>query len=131
MNLTISRWADPVLEAAGMPVTSRYVEVFWLPVLGPSAIWMLRHCSYHTADGDYTVDTDTLAVRLGIGRGCGNHSPVIRTLRRLVDFGCGHHAGTRWAVATHLPQLPGRHLRRLPEPVQLAHEHLLGTAVAS
>src|SRR3546814_3891300 len=40
--LSVVEWADPVVEAAGHPVRSVYVETFWLPTLGPTAMWLLR-----------------------------------------------------------------------------------------
>lgn len=41
-TLVVRAWSDPLVEAHGYPVTSNYVETFWLPILGPSATWALR-----------------------------------------------------------------------------------------
>src|SRR3954469_10018177 len=40
--LTIRPWPDEVIDALGHDPRSAYVERFWLGVLGPSAIWLLR-----------------------------------------------------------------------------------------
>src|SRR5437868_13925243 len=41
-SLTIRPWPDDVIDALGHDPRSAYVERFWLGVLGPSAIWLLR-----------------------------------------------------------------------------------------
>jgi hypothetical protein len=129
-TLTIEKLDDPVLDSHGQHVTSRYVEVFWLPVLGPTSLWLLRHCSFHTEHGPYTVDARTLGRSLGVGAGPGRHNPLIRSLDRLVSFHCGLRVFDRWALRTHLGPLPQRHLNRLPEALQEAHD-LLAVEVAS
>src|SRR3546814_2831113 len=43
--LSVVEWADPVVEAAGHPVRSVYVETLWLPTLWPTAMWLLWRMS--------------------------------------------------------------------------------------
>ena len=119
--VTIERLVDPVVDDIGVPVTSRYCEVFWLPILGPSAMWMLRHCAYHTAGGPYVVDVDTLARSLGLGGGTGVHGPVRRTLTRLIAFHCASGGVNRYAVRSSLGPVPRSALGRLPESLRAAH----------
>ena len=38
--------ADPVVEAVGFPVQHVYVELMWLPVIGPSTAWLLRRLGW-------------------------------------------------------------------------------------
>src|SRR4051794_26631584 len=40
--LDIRPWADPVIDAVGHDPRSHYVEEFWLSILGPSTVWLLR-----------------------------------------------------------------------------------------
>jgi hypothetical protein len=42
-TLTIRPWTDPVIDTLGYDPRSRYVETFWLPTLGPTALLLLRH----------------------------------------------------------------------------------------
>ena len=42
-TMTIKPWNDPILEVSGHDPRSRYVETFWLPTLGPTALLLLRH----------------------------------------------------------------------------------------
>lgn len=122
--LTFSAWDDPVVDAIGVPVGSLYVEQFWLPIIGPSATWMLRHVARHTGDGPYLVDRDTLARSLGLSGGSGRHCVVRRTLTRLVLFDCGHGGVDTWALRRRLGPVPARRLRRLPDPLRDAHDAL-------
>ena len=41
--LTIKPWPDPLLDTLGHDPRCLYVETFWLPTLGPTAILLLRH----------------------------------------------------------------------------------------
>jgi hypothetical protein len=36
-SITVRAWLDPVVDDDGFDPRSRYVEVFWLGVLGPTA----------------------------------------------------------------------------------------------
>ena len=42
-TLTIQPWPDPVIDTVGHDPRSAYVETFWLPTLGPTALLLLRH----------------------------------------------------------------------------------------
>ena len=35
-------WSDPVVEAVGFGFDHAYVELLWLPVVGPSSTWIFR-----------------------------------------------------------------------------------------
>ena len=41
-RLTVEAWPDPVIDELGHDPRSAYVERFWLGVLGPSTVWLLR-----------------------------------------------------------------------------------------
>lgn len=120
--LLVVRWDDNVVEALGYPVRSDYAEMYWLPVIGPSALWMLRRLSgLHGVE----VGVATLARELGLGLGIGRHTPVVRTAARLITFGMadvvprsdGDYLGVRLAV----PPLTRRQLERLPDHLQTRH----------
>src|SRR3546814_6418676 len=86
--LSVVEWADPVVEAAGHPERSVYVETFWLPPLGPTAMWLLRRLSAWleaTPDG-ISVELPALALELGLGANVWRSHPVIRTPAPLLPF---------------------------------------------
>ena len=43
LTLWVVPLADPLVEALGFDPRSWYVEHFWLPVIGPTCTWLLRH----------------------------------------------------------------------------------------
>jgi hypothetical protein len=123
--LHICRWHDPILDAGGHDVRGWYVEAFWLPMLGPTAIALLRRCADgldHQPDG-FDIAYVELAESLGLGpRPPSNNAPLSRALRRLVSFGFMtlDDDGTVHA-RTHLAPVHSKHARRLPTVVRAAH----------
>jgi hypothetical protein len=41
-TITVTPWHDPVVDVLGHDPRSRYVETFWLPSLGPTAVAMFH-----------------------------------------------------------------------------------------
>jgi hypothetical protein len=81
-------WPDPVLDAIGHDPRSWYVETFWLPTLGPTALLLLRHLADRFESNPKGVDlpvADTAAA-LGLGPRTGQQSPLVRSLTRLQQF---------------------------------------------
>ena len=82
-TLTIQPWPDPVIDTLGYDPRSRYVETFWLPTLGPTALLLLRHLAdrfdRHPEGIELTVSDTSHA--LGLGQRDGSSSPVVRTLQ--------------------------------------------------
>jgi hypothetical protein len=122
--LRVVTWLDPIADPHGVHPCSRYVELYWLPVTGPSTTWLLRRLSYgldvHPAGFD--LDLVETARSLGLGERLGKNSPFRRALQRLCTFELARHYGPDgMAVRTRIPPLPLRHLSRLPGPLQDSH----------
>jgi hypothetical protein len=113
-----------VVDQLGVHPCSRYVELYWLGILGPSTTFLLRRLAYGLdvrPDG-FTLDLGETARALGLGDRPGAHAPFRRSLRRLQDFGLARPSGPGGlAVRTRIPPLPLRHLARLPESLQRSH----------
>ncbi len=125
VRLRVEPWTDPVIDEVGHDPRSGYVETFWLPVLGPSATWLLRHLTIRLEEspGGIDLDLEDMARSLGLGERLGPNAPFARTLKRCVDFDMAEWRGPRLlAVRLRLPPLARRHIRRLPESLQLKHE---------
>ena len=125
---------DPVIETVGHQPRSTYAETYWLPVIGPSALWALRRLSVW-ADADPTgveVALADLAHELGLGGGTGRNAPMIRTLARLVVFQMAQIDESRDALAVLrlVPPLAQRHLRRLPDHLVERHRAEFGIVAA-
>jgi|BarGraNGADG00212_1021973.scaffolds.fasta_scaffold44521_1 hypothetical protein len=123
-TLRVVPWKDPIADPHGVHPCSRYVELYWLGILGPSTTWLLRRMSYGfevNADG-FDLHLSETARSLGLGDRMGKNSPFRRALHRLSTFELARSHGTGClAVRTRIPPLPLRHLNRLPESLQQSH----------
>ena len=122
--LRVEPWPDPVIDEVGHDPRSVYVETFWLPVLGPSTTWLLRHLATRLEDSPEGIELDVedTARALGLGERLSPNAPFARTLKRCVDFDMAEWRGPGlFAVRLRLPPLARRHLRRLPESLQIRH----------
>ena len=126
-TLRIVPWVDPIVDEKGFAVNDPYIEMFWLPVLGPTATWLYRRMvsGVLSDPNGFTVDMDELARGIGVAYTPGRHNPFARALHRCTMFGTAQqialHPLHTVAVRRFLPQLPHRHLARLPDPLQVAH----------
>jgi hypothetical protein len=116
-------WLDPVIDHLGHDPRSRYVEHYWLGVLGPSTTWLLRRLADRLdlePDGFdlHLVDT---ATSLGLGMKNGRHSPFMRAIDRSCQFGMARqHGDDELSVRRRMPHVTQGQLKRLPGPVQRA-----------
>lgn len=132
--LTILPWSDPLLDTIGHDPRSLYAETFWLPVLGPTALLLLRHLAtrFDATPRGVELHVAETSRALGVGDRAGSSSPIVRTLTRLEQFelaSADPHAPTI-AVRRHLPPVHRRHLRRLPPSLQETHAHWAETRLA-
>ncbi len=127
-SIQISAWIDPVVESLGFDPRSSYVEHFWLPILGPSCIFLLRRLAYlfdlDTATQEVSLREVSFEIGLGSPKGYGNS--ITRTLNRCIQFDMAKLLpnGTL-TVRRSLPPLNQRQLARLPVDLQDLHETLI------
>ena len=122
-SLWVTAWADPVVDSLGHDPRSRYVESYWLGVLGPSATWLLRHVADRldeTCDG-FELVLDETARALGLGMRSGKQGPFFRSIERLCQFGVARRTDTNLAVRRHVPPVTQGQLKRLPDSLQRRH----------
>lgn len=125
--LPIASHSSVPTDRLGYAPDDAYVEVFWLPILGPSAILVLRRLYTwlsNSPDG-LTVQLATLSGCIGLGRGTGRRASIVRSLGRLVDFRLATIDNDRYLVGQDVPLLSLRLLRRLPPGLLTAHEQLI------
>lgn len=119
----VSAWPDPVLDRLGHDPRSGYVERFWLSILGPSCLLLLRRLATELErqpDG-FDLDTVQWASELGIGMKGGKNGPFWRAIERGCRFGAAQRAGHRLAVRRRLPPLTARQVERLPLSLHQPH----------
>ncbi len=125
LSLRIEPWSDPVIDTVGHDPRSIYVEQFWLPIVGPTATWLLRHLAFglDASPSGFDLDVGEAAKALGIGGRSGRHSPLQKSISRCVNFDLARrHGDATVLVRRRLPPLPRRLLVRLPAPVQQRHQ---------
>ncbi|MHB1709779.1 MAG: hypothetical protein ACYCV7_00015 [Acidimicrobiales bacterium] len=123
-NLRVVPWLDPIADPHGVHPCSRYVELYWLGILGPSSTWLLRRLSYglEINPGGFDLQLSETARSLGLGDRMGKNAPFRRSLQRLATFELARpHGPAGLGVRTRIPPLPLRHLNRLPESLQQSH----------
>ena len=126
--ITISYWSDELIDRLGHDPRSSYVELFWLSVLGPSTVWLLRHCArlLDTHPDGARLDLADTARQLGVGHKGGRNSPLARSIQRACRFGAARPDGPdSFAVRRKLPPLNRGQIERLPIPLQRRHEQYL------
>lgn len=119
--LTVEAWRDPLVEALGHDARSAYVERFWLPVLGPSTVLLLRRLAgpLERSPGGMALRLAETSRSLGLGERLGRNSTFLRTISRTIEFELARLvAPARLAVRTVLPPLPRRYVVRLPEQLR-------------
>lgn len=116
-----------IRHCAGEPVLSPYFERYWLPILGPSGVVLMRHLvrTDPWPDGGLlVVDADALARLVGVGS-----AHLRRTLRRLVAMHLVRRNKGVYEVRSAVWLLDARQVSRLP--AQLAGQHRAFTAAAT
>lgn len=114
-TLLVERWPQ---EEEGESPVGFYAEMFWLPIIGPSSLWLFRRLNMYLAANEASeIPLDVLAAEIGV-QGVGKNSPVNRSLDRLVRFGLARGS---IHVRQKLGPLGASHLRRLPHHLQALH----------
>jgi hypothetical protein len=123
-RLRVVAWRDPVIDQLGHDPRSAYVERFWLCVLGPTTLWLLRNIagSLEINPGGLDLDLQQTARQIGLGGRRGRHGPFPRAIGRLVTFelACFTSPG-ELAVRQFVPPLARRQLQRLDPASQEQH----------
>jgi len=122
-TITLQSWDDP-LTTAGYPVQSRYTELFWLPLLGPSSLLLLRRTDQllSVEAKPVTMGVAELAQSLGLGPTGRHGSLLVRTIKRCCDFRVARQVGdTTLEVKRKLAPLTDRQILHLPHALRQLH----------
>lgn len=122
-TLAIHPWRDPIVARVGFDACGDYVELFWLPIIGPTSTWLLRRLAVIAVlypDG-FDLRAADMAHSLGLGADAGPRSSFTKSLQRLELFGLVRTIDRRHEVRTVVPPLTLKHLTRLPDHLQCAH----------
>jgi hypothetical protein len=128
-RINVIAWLDPAVERCGFAPHHAYVELLWLPVVGPTAAWAYRRLAElarRRPDGA-AVELPELATSIGVRPSTADSAPVQCALRRLTYFGLARWTGRSYAVRIIVPPLSQRQLDRLPARHQAVHRALLAS----
>lgn len=125
--LTVRRWVDPVVESVGQPAMSAYVERYWLPVIGPSCMVLLRKLALDLGEApEVTYVVEDLAASIGTPGNSPKGGPALaRTIDRLCRYRVAMFVGDVLLVRTVLDRVPAALVRRFPESLALEHTRLM------
>lgn len=123
--IAIVAWDDPMIDVLGHDPRSSYAELFWLPVIGPSTLWLARRVAAGLdghPDG-FELPLASTARALGLGDRGGRNSPFWRSVNRLIGFELARvfPSGQGLAVRRRFPPLCTRQLARLTPDLVEAH----------
>jgi hypothetical protein len=130
-TLRIVPWIDPVIDTLGHDARSLYAELFYLPTLGPSTLFLLRRlvAMLERQPDGFELSVGEIARSLGLGDRESRNSPTWRSFCRLIQFDLARDLETEGdeerpglAVRRLVPPINQRHVRRLPEHLQSLHD---------
>lgn len=130
--LRFTRLDQPCTGQVGFALDHPYVEFVYTPLLGPTAVALLRRIGLLlSADRtDVEVDAVTLSNELGIRashtEALGNRSPLMKSLTRLTRRRLAEQIGTRhYGIYQEVPALGPDDLHRVPESARAIHHRAL------
>lgn len=112
------------IDVRGEPVTGRYFERYWLPVVGPTGTVLMRHLATELDRSDpYRILGHELAQMIGLGE---ETKRLRTTLQRLGRLGLlvPEEEG-RWAVRLTVTPLTAEQVRRLPPALAEQHRQMV------
>ncbi len=122
-TLIVLPWPDREADQQGHDVRGRYVELFVLPILGPTATWLLRRLvdGLEAFPDGYELDLAETAGALGLIHLPERPGPFAKALDRTVMFGYTRPMPYGLAVRTHLQSLAAKQISRLPAHLRSMH----------
>lgn len=117
--------ADPAVDHDGHDPRSQYAETFWLPILGPSTLWLLRHIAtrFDVEPEGFTLELDEASSALGIRSNGGRNNAFQRSIGRMIGFNMGRVVdAVTIEVRRVMPWLHGGQVRRLSPARQRLHQ---------
>ena len=128
LTATIVPFVDKRSYGITFDPRSHYAETFWLPILGPSTMWLLRKVAdrFDTEPDGFELDLIETSRSLGIGSNGGKNNAFSRALKRVVNFDVGKEVDEHTiAIRRALPTLHQGHVRRLSPRLANLHDETI------
>jgi hypothetical protein len=122
-TLIVLPWLDQTVERNGFDPRGRYAELFVLPVLGPTATWLLRRLveGLDASPDGYELDLAQTAGSLGLSITREKSGPFTRAFHRCLMFGYAQPVAYGLAVRRMISPLAPRQLDLLPAHLRALH----------
>jgi len=120
--------SSPDVDETGFDPRSHYAETFWLPILGPSTLWLLRNVAqrFDVEPDGFALDLADASSALGIRSQGGRNNAFHRSLNRVVSFNMGKTIDdSTIAVRRVMPALHSGQIRRLTPRLQGVHHETI------
>lgn len=124
-QLSVVSWTDEKLDRTGHDPRGRYVEKYWLGILGPSSTWLLRYLvdELEASPNGFVMDVAATAQSLGIPR-TSKWGPFNKSITRLTQFGLARMGPSQvLAVRRRIPSLHRGQIGRLNDHLRAQHEY--------
>jgi hypothetical protein len=118
-------WHDPTLDLVGQDPRGEYLERYWLGVVGPSVVLLVRRFARGLAEHPhgFVISLSDTARAIGLSGGTSRNSQISRTVERACMFRLLRRTSPdTLEVRTHVPLLTHRQLQRLPLAVRTSHQ---------
>jgi len=134
-HLTIDPWPDSRQHGTGHDPLDRdtppgqppYCETFWLPIIGPTALLLIRQLTrHHENNPGQPIPTVHIAQSLGLGQRIDRSSRLADIIARVEMFKFARLSalGDHLALRPELPHMPDYTIQRLPDAHRALHDHL-------
>jgi len=138
-HLRVVEWQVAAPSSAEHDPRSTYVELFWLGILGPTAVWLMRHLArrldeppaddHDDAEHGVWIEIEETARAIGLASGRQRSAAFARTVDRLIRFNMATTVnGHTLAVRRQMPAISRRQVERLPSALQAAHQKWIGSS---
>jgi hypothetical protein len=123
-------WHDPTVDSIGFDPRSRYLELFWLSILGPTTTLLMRRLAdgFDAFPEGFELDVAGTAVSLGLQSAGPRSQAFPRALERCVLFGLARAHSHGLVVRRRVPPISQRYLARLPESLRAVHDEWVAPA---
>ncbi|HMS24146.1 MAG TPA: hypothetical protein PKB15_00410 [Acidimicrobiia bacterium] len=102
-----------------------YIEVFWLPAVGPTATWLINSLCLRAliAPDTFSLAASELSACAGTGMREGHSSPVHKQLTRLCQVGIFHEINDdEYLVPQSIDPFTSYRARKLTDPQRSVHD---------
>ena len=124
-RMLVTWWDEPEPQPEGFPIDGEYAARFWLPIVGPSAMWIARLLAREVKlapFGGVWLDMASVAVSVGLHDDLSKSGAAANAVFRLVRYGLARREGSVLELRAVVGHVPPGMTKRFPLALQRAAE---------